>query len=223
MENNNTENNIIENNQFENFEQMPNEFLNEISENEFLSETTNLSEKKEEKKEEPAADFFSLNDTPNAAPQQGATNVNLEGLIDEKIAIELFDTIAVAILIYLCSQIDLGIDKKEFMLSASEKKTISPIVKECLKKINFNFTNPFEALAFVSLVIYGSKVAPHFDKVTNKIQEKISGKKAPEKKKENVKKEGTEKVEKESGEPSKYLIEKYGLEEAKLIMKNKGK
>jgi len=212
---------------------IPNEFLNEveISEKDFfdsVEKETPIEEKKEDifsqqnNQEKPKGifDFENSYDTQNQNLESGS--VRASDLINAELATGLVDTVFSSLIITGASLVDVEIKKAEITFDAKERKTLHPVVEKCLEKIKFNFNNPFELLAFVLLVVYGSKLMPYYGKIGSGIANKISGKKTPVRKE---KKESKEKEEFSTNikEPSPYMIEKYGREKAIEKMKNKQK
>jgi hypothetical protein len=168
----------------EDFENVPNEFLDTISETQLFNELeSGKSEQKTAYNPNPAPEakenniFDNLNDTQ--PPPPGATNLNANEIISGELAAELLSKIMPVLL-------SLGIDrfmgikapKKSFEMNAAEKNTIAPIIDNCLAKMNISFENPFIALGLSLSFIYGSKIIevsnnPDLVKTVKKSAEKV--------------------------------------------------
>jgi hypothetical protein len=87
----------------------------------------------------------------------GTTNVNGE-FITADIVLSLANTVVpIAMVLLFDKTLEAKVDKRNFVLTASEKKTLEPIVQKCLATLNMNFESPFTALAVVGGIIYGTK------------------------------------------------------------------
>jgi hypothetical protein len=85
------------------------------------------------------------------------TNVNGE-FITADIVLSLANTvIPIAMVLLFDKTLEAKVDKRNFVLTAAEKKTLEPIVQKCLATLNMNFESPFTALAVVGGIIYGTK------------------------------------------------------------------
>jgi hypothetical protein len=214
------------------FKEVPSEFLNEveISESDFLNEmqkgTEPLEEEpKEELKEETKKEdnFFEFSnpyekEKENSEANNESGSIDLGSLLSAELATNLVDTIVTSVLISSVSLVGVDIDKKNVQLDIKERKTLHPIIEKCLKEINFDFKNPFELLAFVMLIIYGSKLMPYYGKIGEGISKKMKGEKPKEVKVKAASKKSTiQNIE----TPSKYLIKKYGENGAIEFLKNK--
>lgn len=156
------------NTDLENFEKMPNVVLNELqsndeSENTTISESELITEISENKEV--------IRESEPITPKE-RFNPNLSNLIDETTAVNLYDIIISSLFLFIFDLIKIDVEKKELSLNASDKKTLAPIIKECLQSLNLNLTNPFECLFYVSLIIYGTKILPYTDKIINKFKGK---------------------------------------------------
>lgn len=145
------------------FEKTPTELLDVISENDLFNALSSDSEaqKKAKAPENPAPeqapepDFFE----PQTPPQPGATNLNASEIVSGELATELLNRI-LPVLLSMGVEKFLGVKapKKHFELTAAEKNTISPILDQCLAKMNISFENPFIALGLSLSFVYGSKI-----------------------------------------------------------------
>lgn len=91
-------------------------------------------------------------------PTMGSS-VNLGGLLEGKLTIELFDALVPALLVTVLYYFKIKLKKSDLQLTASEKSIVTPVLQQCLNSINMNFTSPWQALGAVLVFIYGSKVA----------------------------------------------------------------
>ena len=169
---------------FENFEGMPSEFLDTISEKELFEtlESGQDAQQKPKQAQNPAPEnkennFF--NDQQGPPPPNG-TNLNASQIVSGELAVELLNRI-LPVLLAIGVERFLGIKapKKNFELTAAEKSTISPILDKCLSELNVNFENPFVALALSFGFIYGSKVInvandPDLEKAIAKPKQNVS-------------------------------------------------
>lgn len=125
-------------------------------------------------------------------------------LIAEDMAVELIDSIMTSLSIVVADKVfNKKISKASMSLSAKEKKTIEPVLKNCLDKLSLDFSNPFIALAVVMGSIYGAK---GFQVIS--MGEDIKR----EERQEKAPKKDTPNVTDENGKPlSKYMLKKKGL------------
>lgn len=90
--------------------------------------------------------------------QAEKSTVNLS-FIDAGTAINIIDSVLPNI---ICYAITLFFAKKvkpnNFSLTAQEKRTLEPLVKGCLEKMNFSTSDPFKALFITTTLIYGAKI-----------------------------------------------------------------
>lgn len=146
----------------EEFEQMPTEFLDTISEKEFLNELGSAPQAQQKHEPNPAPESKPhFNPFESDAPPMGSQNTNVKAgeIISGELATELLNRI-LPVLLSIGVERFLGYKapKKNFELTAAEKSTISPIIDQCLSKLNISFENPYVALALSMSFIYGSKV-----------------------------------------------------------------
>lgn len=149
------------------FENMPSEFLDTISEKEFFNEleNNNAAQQKAPANQNPAPEsknsFLDI-DSPQPEPgpmQSQGTSVKAGDIVSGELATELLNRI-LPVLLSIGVERFLGYKapKKNFELTAAEKSTISPIIDQCLSKLDINFENPFIALGLSMSFIYGSKI-----------------------------------------------------------------
>lgn len=93
---------------------------------------------------------------PTGGP--GGTKVNVGGMFEGKYAVDMLDALLPALLVVLFKKMNIGVRKTELQLTESEKKTLAPVVQNCLNTIDLDFNNPWIALAVTAGIIYGSKV-----------------------------------------------------------------
>jgi hypothetical protein len=93
-------------------------------------------------------------------PQPVEQTINIGSFIDEKVAAEFLD-IGMSTVLGICLRQFAGIKASKTALKAtdSEKEMLHPPLKEVLRQFNVKVTNPYEALVYAALCIYGSKAA----------------------------------------------------------------
>lgn len=100
---------------------------------------------------------------PIGAPYLGnaeETDVNFGELINGEMVTELWDSVAPVLMVYAAkSLLKIAADKRQFGLTKKEKDLLSPIVQKCLDFSQIKFDNPWSALTFAIIFIYGSKFA----------------------------------------------------------------
>lgn len=96
--------------------------------------------------------------TTTTTVQQGGT-MNLANLIDEETATEFMD-IAGSSLSVIAVKIATKqkVRRSVFTATEKEKDTLKPLMKTALAQTNIKITNPFEALFWGFVMVYGSKV-----------------------------------------------------------------
>jgi len=136
--------------------------VDEISESELFKST--------EQKEAPGNPFAdqpqqaqpqtNTTEAPNNFGQTGQQDFNIGNFIDEKVAVEFVD-ISVPVLIgfALKSFMNKKVPKSQLQASQSEKELMYAPMKEVLKRVNIQVTNPFEALVYAAICVYGTKTA----------------------------------------------------------------
>lgn len=185
-------------NNLEQFQQVPDTFLNEIkpietefSEESFLKEIS--GEKEEPKKDDDILNFGENKEVPTSF---AVNQISASNFLNEDLAVELYDTILVAIAIASLNVVGVEAKKSELQFSAKEKSTLKPIIKECLNDLKINFSTPWEALFWTSGIIIATKILAEKGDV---IMDKFNGKKKVEAKKV---------VEKKDKPLSKYMQKK---------------
>lgn len=185
-------------NDLDQFKQVPDTFLNEIkpietefSEESFLKEIS--GEKEEPKKDDDILNFGENKEVPTSF---AVNQISASNFLNEDLAVELYDSILVAIAIASLNVVGVEAKKSELQFSAKEKSTLKPIIKECLNDLKINFSTPWEALFWTSGIIIATKILAEKGDV---IMDKFNGKKKVEAKKV---------VEKKDKPLSKYMQKK---------------
>jgi hypothetical protein len=85
---------------------------------------------------------------------------NIGNFIDEKVAVEFVD-IGLPVLIggMLKAFMNKKVPKSQLQASQSEKELMYAPMKEVLRTMQIKVTNPFEALVYAAICVYGSKTA----------------------------------------------------------------
>ena len=170
---------------FKEIKDVPTAVMNDITDGELFSDLSGV-------KPVPETEFSEPVDTENGAnfrhefvprgnseqggeQQQGnpeETDVNFGELVNGEMLVELWDTVAPVLMVYAAkSLLKITADKRHFSLTKKEKDLLSPIVQKCLEFSQIKFDNPWSALTFAIIFIYGSKFA---DMAANKHPEKES-------------------------------------------------
>jgi len=175
----------MESNQLEQFGKVPESFLTEVSESEFMAEI---------KKEDSPSVTDSIVKTETSVPEIGDVLPKMEGIEDssgmsqhsvginnflnEELGTELYDAIVTAIAMTSLNAFGIESTKSEMSFSAKEKNVLKPIIKECIDTMNIKFTNPFEALAWTTLLLVGTKImTTKGEQIAQKLKAKPSLKK----------------------------------------------
>ena len=99
-------------------------------------------------------------ETPVMQPVQGAIQpLNIGGFLPPELAVELMDTLGASGGMIALAAMKIKVPKSELQASSKEKQTLVPVMEQALKSINIQITNPWEALAYAFVAVYGSKVA----------------------------------------------------------------
>lgn len=205
----------MESNQLEQFKQVPDSFLTEVSESEFMADikkedVPSVTDSKEssidiEQKIPEIGDKMEGLDSSSSVG--GMQSVGLNNFLNEELAIELYDAIVTAISMTALTTFGIESTRSEMSFSAKEKNVLKPIVKECLDTMNIKFSNPFEALAWTTLLLVGTKImTSKGEQIAEKFKGKASLKKV-------IKKEGDKKP------LSKYMQKKLENEKIKTDKK----
>lgn len=140
----------------------PTPFLNEITFDDFMTQTAAAPEAqpapRPQSEATPPPNQFVQD--PNGAPFNvgGQTNVVANQFINGKTAVAIVDIIIPLLLTYLLlTFVKKKVKRSQFQLTASEKSTLEPLLDACLATLNINFNNPWIALAVVGSTIYGAK------------------------------------------------------------------
>ena len=191
-------------NNLQQFENVPNSFLTEISETEFLNDVKKTDEapKEETPIEELKTEFSDIESgTGSGQPSEMfGPKVSLDNFLSDELGTELYDAIVTAICITALNTFGIESTKSEMSFTAKEKSVLKPIIKECIGSLNIKFTNPFEALAWTTLLLVGTKI---ISTKGEQIAEKIKGKPALKK---AIKKE--QEIAKDKKPLSKYMQKK---------------
>lgn len=194
----------MESSQLEQFKQVPDSFLTEVSESEFMSEikkedVLSVTDSKPEVKVE--SNIPEIGDSlPNMEGIDSGSglsqqSVGINNFLNEELGTELYDAIVTAIAMTSLNAFGIESTKSEMGFSAKEKNVLKPIIKECIDTMNIKFTNPFEALAWTTLLLVGTKImSTKGEEIAQKLKAKPSLKKVI--KKEAVKK--TKRIPKET-------------------------
>lgn len=191
------------------FENVPESFLTEITEDQLLKELDKEqpapADQIQEAEKKP--DFLDI-ESP-AAPETNPQNfepfgpkVGLNNFLSDELGTELYDAIVTTIAITALNFAGIKSTKAEMQFTAKEKTTLKPIVKECIDSLNIKFTNCWEALGWTTLLMVGTKIVVNKgEELAEMIKGKPGLKKAitSEKKKTESKKT-----------VSKYMAKKYG-------------
>jgi len=121
----------------------------------------------------------------------GTTKVRVGEMFSGETAIGLIDALLPSLMVVLLKYMKLNVRKAELQLTSDEKKTLGPILKNCMDTINLDFSNPWVALSVTAGIIYGSKI---IEKAGVGILDKKSEKMDNEKKKskDDIQPSGTE-------------------------------
>lgn len=176
-------------NNLQQFENVPSSFLTEISETEFLNDVKKTDEapKEETPIEEIKTEFSDIeNGTGNAQPSEMfGPKVSLDNFLSDELGTELYDAIVTAICITALNTFGIESTKSEMSFTAKEKSVLKPIIKECIGSLNIKFTNPFEALAWTTLLLVGTKIiSTKGEQIAEKFKAKSSLKKVIKKESE---------------------------------------
>lgn len=92
---------------------------------------------------------------PNSDRPKG--RVKLGKVISGKTSVTMINIFIPSFLVFAFSRFGYRTEKSVWKLNPEERETLNPVVQDCLDYIEIDFSNPFYALAFVSIMIYGSK------------------------------------------------------------------
>lgn len=92
-------------------------------------------------------------------------------IMDGEFAARIFDIIA-SLLLSLSFEylLDVDVPRSEFTLKTDERKVLEPILKEILKRMNIDLSNPYIALGIAGASIYGAKTAAVYEANKEKIE-----------------------------------------------------
>jgi len=146
------------------FENTPTAFLTEITEDQLLKELNQEQAPPDQAPpEEKKADFLDIEAPPGESGtgesfEPFGQKVGLNNFLSDELGTELYDTIVTTIAITALNFAGIKSTKAEMQFTAKEKSTLKPIVKECIDSLNIKFTNCWEALAWTTLLLVGTKI-----------------------------------------------------------------
>jgi hypothetical protein len=124
-----------------------------------------------------------LNSEPSMMSQGQSVGIN--NFLNEELGTELYDAIVTAIAMTALNAFGIESTKSEMSFTAKEKNVLKPIIKECIDTMNIKFTNPFEALAWTTLLLVGTKImSTKGEQIAEKFKAKSSLKKVIKKESE---------------------------------------
>lgn len=197
------------------FEQVPESFMTaqEVSEKDFFKEQAPATEPAQAVKA-PEVNIGNFNTTAETGGSSDSIfslgqNIKASSFISEEIAVEMYDSVVSALAVTVVSLVGVEDAKaKDYNFSAKEKTVMKPIAKACLDDINFNFTNPWEALFWCTITFAGTKIiANHGEQIVKGFTGKKPSKKAMAAQKE--KSNPLSKKKTEEAKPSAYMLKKY--------------
>lgn len=199
-------------NNLSDFKKIPTAFMDEIEikETEFFKETTAPDINEENNLPGPGIN----NDTPGGnfdisegmdAP--GEQPAKIADILDADMITGLYEVIILSVTGIAFNLLDLEFNKKEASFTASEKKLLRPVLKQVVDKYLPDINDPLTMLVISTGIIIGGRLLPAYaDK---------SAKKGKRPKDENKAENEAENNNGGTIEPSKYLVKKYGYNEAK--------
>ena len=130
-------------------EKIPNAAFNNISEEDFLRDIEEEGGGTQQQQQQ-----GSQWNEPQQQQQQQPTF----DFISPEVAIGVIDSIIPAAIVWAYAMfMQRKLKPSLFHLTAAEKRTLEPIIKECLKTINVDTSKPWQALMIVGGMIYGGK------------------------------------------------------------------
>lgn len=87
-----------------------------------------------------------------------SASVSLGGIIQGEWATNIMDAVLPAIIVVAFHYLGVKLRKSEVQMTEKEKQTVAPVMQKCLDSILLNFNNPWSALAWTLLGIYGGKL-----------------------------------------------------------------
>lgn len=139
---------------FERFERVPQSALTELTPpDNILSD----SEAIETGKHTETGTMPSVSDTATAQPSS-PQGMKLGNTVSGKFVVDMTDVIMPALTVWVVSLMGYGFEKKQLLLTAKEKETLTPLVQAYLDSVNVNFNNPFNNLLFGLAMVYGAKI-----------------------------------------------------------------
>ena len=132
-------------------EKIPNAAFNNISEEDFLRDIEEEGGGTQQQQQTQAGQW-------NEPQQQQQQQQPTFDFISPEVAIGVIDSIIPAVIVWAYAMfMQRKLKPSVFHLTAAEKRTLEPIIKECLKTINVDTSKPFQALMIVGGMIYGGK------------------------------------------------------------------
>lgn len=130
--------------------------LNTVSEEELFNSTQTQGA---ESTESPIPDnSIPLPNYSDPVPPVQGNGVNLGAFFNEDLATELMDTVLSGVAVWGCTALGKKATRNQMSASEKEKEKIKPVMRAVLDTMNVRITNPFEALFYSVLAIYGTKV-----------------------------------------------------------------
>lgn len=95
---------------------------------------------------------------PTDAQPQPSGRVAIGDIIPAAMIISLADSAMSGLSTGMLNKYGYRVKRSEMQLTTSEQKAIEPVLETCLKTVNVNFSNPWEALAYTVIGVYAMKV-----------------------------------------------------------------
>jgi hypothetical protein len=187
----------MENKELDKFQQVPDSFLTEVTESEFMSDikkednVLSVTDSTEEIKIEQKPNVPEIGESiPSIDSGSAFTqhSVGINNFLNEELGTELYDAIVTSIAMTALNAFGIESTKSEMSFTAKEKNVLKPIIKECIDTLDIKFTNPFEALAWTTLLLVGTKImTTKGEQIADKMKAKPSLKKVIKKEKDTKK------------------------------------
>jgi len=100
--------------------------------------------------------------------------IKLGKVISGKNAVAMINIFIPSFVVFAFRRAGYSTSKPEWKLNKEEQETMTPVVQQCLDYIIINFDNPFYALAFVAVMIYGSKAMDAIPELSKIKQDALS-------------------------------------------------
>jgi hypothetical protein len=131
--------------------------LNTVTEEELLNSTQTDSAAHTETHTDPPP-VQGENVFSNPVPPVQGNGVNIGAFFNEDLATELMDTVLSGLGVWGCTALGKKATRNQMSATEKEKEKIKPVMRAVLDTFNVQITNPFEALFYSVLAIYGTKV-----------------------------------------------------------------